>query len=199
MTRLLKSPWVLAAVGMVSYLLTTGLVLWLNRDVMVPEVEAPVEEPRGRPSWEFHNPEVDQLIQELRRERETIAARQAQLDELSARLQAEKQEIAQVLQRVEQMQKQLDATLVRISTDEGSKLKKMARTYATMAPETAARVFKEMDDKSVVRIMAFMKETETAQVFEALAKLGEPQARRVADLSDQLRLVMTDPARNSAP
>jgi hypothetical protein len=45
-----------------------------------------------------------------------------------------------------------------------------------------------MDDPAIIKIMVFMKDTDTAAIWEALAKKGDAQAKRAALLSDRLRL-----------
>ena len=42
-----------------------------------------------------------------------------------------------------------------------------------MEPANAAKVLEEMDDTSIIKIMVFMKDTETAAIWEALAKKGQ--------------------------
>ena len=64
-----------------------------------------------------------------------------------------------------------------------------------MTPEGAAKIFKEMDDAQLVKIMAYMKEKETATLLEAMAQLGEAEVKRVALISERLRtLLFREPA-----
>jgi hypothetical protein len=63
-----------------------------------------------------------------------------------------------------------------------------------MTPDAAASVLGALDDTTVVKILATMKESEGAALLEALARKGEAQAKRVALLSDQLRLTTIDSA-----
>lgn len=193
MKAFISNPWIAIGLGLLAFVSTAAAVLVTHRPPPA-EPSSTVKTPgqSSEPSWQFHNPEMDQLIQELRSERESYALRRAQLDELATRLKAEKQEIDQTLDQIKQMQRQFDDTLLRITTEESAQLKKSARTYAAMEPDSVARVFKEMDDKAVVRVMAFMKDTERAPIFESLARLGEADSRRVGEISERLRLVTQD-------
>ena len=79
MTALLQSPWIIALVGMVSYLLVTLFSLraaWERVQHPAASVAA-VASVDG--AWNFRNPELDQLITDLRREKEALALRQQQL------------------------------------------------------------------------------------------------------------------------
>ena len=59
-----------------------------------------------------------------------------------------------------------------------------------MTPEAVAAVFKELKDDEVVKILSFMKETESAQIMELLAKQGGAQAKRAATISERMRVVV---------
>ena len=93
-----------------------------------------------------------------------------------------------VTQSVRQLQTDFDQNVLRISEEETANLKKLAKVYADMEPASAANILQEMDDASIIKIMVFMKDVETAAIWEAMAKKGQPQAKRAALLSDRLRL-----------
>jgi flagellar motility protein MotE (MotC chaperone) len=139
------------------------------------------------PSWEFSNPEADQLVAELRSEKIALTKRTEELNELSQRLEAERAELSQVSQNVRDMQSNFDLTVVRCRGEETANLKKLAKTYATMAPESSAKIFKELDDVAVVKIMLFMKNEENGAILEALAKGGPAESKHAALISEKLR------------
>jgi flagellar motility protein MotE (MotC chaperone) len=187
---MLTSHWTAAICGAVLYLLGT-VVFW--KPPTLPPASASAETAGGAsvpngPSWEFTNPEADQLIAELKDERAALKKREQQLSDLAVRLAAEQTEVNQATQSVHQLQMDFDKNVVRIQEEETGNLKKLAKVYAEMSPESAAKVFTEMDDQSVIKIMVFMKDSETAAVFEAIAKTSAAEAKRVAALSESLRL-----------
>lgn len=197
MMRTLQSPWVAAVAGILAYLLTTA---WLLRPgKMAGWVRPPVAARAGVkieplvPSWAFKNPEMDQLLAQLLAEREAVRAKEKELGDLATRLNLERQEIGTITQRVASLQAEMDRTFVRIKEDEMANLKRLAKVYATMAPESAAKIFLEFQDEAAVKIFAFMKESETAPILENMAKEGPGvppgAARRVAVISDRLRLL----------
>ena len=125
-----------------------------------------------------------------RKEKEALAKRQSQLNELAERLRIERLELNQVTQIVYQAQTQFDSNVVRVAEAELVNLKKLARTYAGMSPEGAALIFKQMEETTLLRVLALMKDSETAPILEAMAKQGEGDARRVALISERLRLLL---------
>ena len=147
----------------------------------------------GAQSWDFHNPEVDLLIEELKQEKEALAKREAQLNELADRLQAERQEINLVTQAISQLQAQFDSNVVRVLAEEAPNVKKLARTYAAMTPEGVVPILKQLEETTLVKILSNMKDSETAPILEAMARGGEAEAKRAAAISERLRLSLPNP------
>ena len=183
--KTLRSPWVAGLLGLLLYAATTAM-LWR------PPAGAPSEPGPSGPSWTFHNVEIEQLVTELKKEKESLALREKQLADLAVRLRSERLEINQATQHVHQLQVEFDRNVVRAREEEIVNLKKLAKMYAAMTPEGSAAIFKQLDDISLVKIMMFMKEAENAPILEHMAKQGEPQAKRAAALSERLRLAIPD-------
>jgi hypothetical protein len=190
MIKFLTSQWTAAGFGAVLYLAAT-VAFWKPLPLVKTGGSS---ESSGSPtgltgaSWEFTNPEAEQLITELKAERDNVKKREQQLDALEMRLAVERNEINQATQAVHQLQLDFDKDIVRVQEEETANLKKLAKVYSDMTPEDAAKVFTQMDDHAVVRIMVFMKDNDTAAILDAIAKNGVPEAKRVAALSEILRL-----------
>jgi flagellar motility protein MotE (MotC chaperone) len=190
MIKLLTSNWTPALFGAVVYLLST-VAFWKPPTlphVVPPKGQAGSEAGQIGASWEFTNPEADQLIAELKVEKSTLAKKEQQLDELALRLATERAEVNQATQSVHLLQMDFDKNVVRIQEEETANLKKLAKVYADMTPESAASVFTQMEDPAVIKIMVFMKDSDTAAILESMAKTGVTEAKRVAALSESLRL-----------
>lgn len=187
MIKLLTSNWTAALLGAVVYLVAT-VAFWKTPARPRGGSAEQTAVGHGGASWEFTNPEADQLIAELNVEKKALEKKEQQLNELASRLAAEQAEINQATQSVHQLQMDFDKNVVRVKEEETANLKKLAKVYAAMAPESAAGILAELDDQSVIRILVFMKEAETAAILESLSKKGVPEAKRVATLSDGLRL-----------
>jgi flagellar motility protein MotE (MotC chaperone) len=194
--KILSNPLVASVLGLILYAVVT-ISVWkapahiVEGDLAQADIVAKAKE--ARPSWEFQSQEADMLISELRIEKESLARREKDLNDLAERLKTERLEINVVTQAVYQLQAQVEASIVRISTEEAVNIKKLARTYAAMSPEGAAPIMKEMEEGTLIKILAVMKETESAPILEALSKLGAEEAKRVAHVTERLRFYLSQP------
>ena len=194
--KILQNPLVASIVGLILYVVVTAAV-WkaparvMEGDPAQDEIVAKAKE--AVPSWEFQSQEADQLITELRDEKAALAKREKDLNDLAERLRAERLEINVVTQAVYQLQAQVEASIVRIKAEEATNIKKLSRTYAAMSPEGAAPILKEMEEATLIKILALMKETESAPIFEAMSKLGPADAKRVAKVTERLRFYLSQP------
>ncbi|MHB9007497.1 MAG: MotE family protein [Limisphaerales bacterium] len=200
MMNLIQSPWTAVAVGTLIYW-TTTYALFARQHFTQPAqpgVQAGEAFPVfSGPSWDFRNPELDLLVSELKGQRESLRQREQQLNELQARLAAERKEITTVTQTVWQLRIELDRVGFRISAEEAANLKKLAKMYGAMTPDGAARILRELDETQAAKILALMKEAESALILENLSKDGAASARQAAELADRLRLFST--ATNQIP
>lgn len=194
MMRTLQSPWLAVLLGVLAYAATT--VIFLRPDRLIAErrrLEEKAQQPGEglQPSWAFKNPEVDELIADLRTQRDALKAREQELNDLAARLAVERQEIGTITQRVVSLQAEMDRTFLRIQENELANLKRLAKVYANMSPESAAKILAEFQEDAAVKLLGLMKESETAPILENLAKNSPADARRVAQITDRLRLLST--------
>jgi flagellar motility protein MotE (MotC chaperone) len=196
MIQLLQSPWLAAGLGTLLYFATTAWFLRPAQFTAAPPHPGAFPEDELRPlepSWVFKNPEIDQMLAELQQQREAANTRAQELREFETRLAVERQELHAITQEVSRLQRQLDADFTAIRDDELTNLKRLAKVYAAMSPEGAARILLEFDDDQAVKLFALMKESESALVLELMAQDGQLAARRVALLSDRLRRLRAKP------
>lgn len=204
MIRLLQTKWMALALGAVIYSITTWLFLQPQKLVQQIAREAKPAKgtkqavPVSAPSWSFDSPEMSQVIAELKDQQDLVKLRAQQLDELEARLHAERQEIYAVTQEVYRLKTNLDSTVTRISEEEAANLKRLVKVYTVMTPEGAARILREMDDDQIVRLMAVMREAESAPILEAMGQGAKENARRAAMVADRLRVTVTAPKSKKA-
>jgi len=198
MIRILQTKWMAVTVGTLIYALTTWLSLEPQKQfiraagALSAAANTKSVGPAG-PSWKFQNPELNQLLAELKDEREALRVRAAQLNELEARLGTERQEICVVTQTVARLRKEMEAAVIRVVDEEAVNLKRLSKVYATMSPAGAARILKEMDDEQIVKILALMKEGETAPILEGFGQGDKQDAKRAALISNRLRLTIPPP------
>lgn len=189
--KFLQAPITAMLLGGLSFLLTMFALLEKPLKAGArPSEQSPEETVVS--FWQRHNPETDQLLKEVKTEREYLAKRAAELRELETRLAAERAEINTITQRVAQLQMEFDQTIIRVKEEEAPNLKKLARLYAAMSPEGASAIMRELDDMVVVKVMSFMKEDQSAPLLDAMAREGEVQARRAATIAEALRKTVAD-------
>jgi flagellar motility protein MotE (MotC chaperone) len=204
MIRLLKTKWMAVALAVAAYSLTTWLCLQPGKQLS--RIAAEIQRARQAgaapgPSWNFENPEMSHMVAELKDQREALRARSLKLDELEARLAAERQEIYSVTQAVFCLKTNIEATVTRVGEEEVVNFKKLAKIYATMSPEGAAHILREMEDEQIIKILALMKESESAPILESFGQGTKDEPKRAALLSNRLRLVVasTSPKKTQLP
>lgn len=202
MTKLLQSGWIVALIGCLSYLMTTAMLWRLPPRPRPAATTVVAKKPVGAgPSWTFHNPELEGMVQELKQERESLRAERTKLEEWAARLQAERLEINAITQTVYSVQREIDQnirkSLVLLKDQEKDNLKRAAKLYLGMAPESAVKIMREMEDDQLVKLLGTMKESETAPLLELMAQ-DPAQTKRVAGLFDRLRFLVNAPATNKS-
>jgi flagellar motility protein MotE (MotC chaperone) len=193
MTRLLQSTWCVAAIGALLFVATIFFALRPRKFLIAAsQLGSAAVHAAEKNTFllEENNPEFDQLLSELKKEKAGLAEQAQRLKELELRLQSERAEITNVTQTIHRLQKEFDQSVVRVREEETANLKKLAKTYAAMSPESAAIILKEMTDDQIVKISVFMKEGEMALIFEALSKLGKDEPKRVAMISERVRLAI---------
>ena len=185
---ILQSSWFTALAGCVIYLATTAALLSPAKFPAPVRAETP-----GRPtaseevSWKFRNPEFDQWVEEIKREKDALKGREQQLHELEVRLDAERQEILSVTQTVHQLQADFDKNVLRLDAQEMENMKRQAKMVASMSPEGAAAMLAEMPEDDIVRLLFAMKTDEASTLLDTMSKLGKPQAKRAAEVTQRMR------------
>jgi flagellar motility protein MotE (MotC chaperone) len=204
MIEFLKTKWMAVTAGALAYAITTWFCLHPQKQIdhamaASRALQTAKSIAKAGPSWTFDNPEMSQLVAELKDEREALRVRASQLNELEARLHAERKEIYAVTQAVYLLRTDLDTVVTRVSEEEAVNVKKLGKVYSTMSPEGAARILKEMDDDQLVKILALMKGSESAPILESLGQGNKDDSRRAATISNRLRLTLSAAKKTAAP
>ncbi len=191
MKRIFTSTWVAALAGCLIYLGTTAILLPPSKFEGMRELLAAAKvTPDDDPSWKFKNPEFEQWVAELKMEKSDLDTRAQQLDELQTRLAAQEQEFTAATQQVYQLQSEFDQNVVRIKAQESVNLTKEAKMIQGMSSDGAANMIGQMQDDDVVRLLSVMKPDQAGQLLDTISKLGPPQAKRAAALTERLRMVL---------
>lgn len=147
------------------------------------------------PVWGFKTGAIDELMTELKNERQNLLEEQKDLAALSSQVTSERQEIERVKQEVARMRQELESRVIEVAENERDNLKKLVTTYTAMPPTNAVLIFRELDEDTVVKILSAMKSERVALILGEMARLvdkdraDEPPSRRAARISDKLRLM----------
>ena len=197
MTRLLQSRWAVLLIGGALYLATTAALIRPEQFAGALPAPGGSLTANNEPSWKFRNPEFEQWIDELKREKEALTTREQQLNELQTRLDAERQEILVVTQTVYQLQGEFDRNVVRISEQEVDNLKRQTKIISGMSAEGAAAMLNEMPEDDMVKVLFTLKADAVSQILDTLSKMGKTEARRAAALSERMRSVLPPASKTS--
>ena len=120
MVKFLQSTWASMLLGGLLFFGTTAALLKPSQLPVMSDAGAQeiIHVVNNEPSWKVHNPEMDQWIQEIKREKDALAKREQQLGELETRVSAERQELSAVTQAVSQMQADFDDVRAREPDEE---------------------------------------------------------------------------------
>jgi flagellar motility protein MotE (MotC chaperone) len=188
MVKLLQSGWFALLTGALLYLVVTALLIGRASVGHAVEPTPGAMTAHGdSPGWDKSNPDLERLITELKKEKENLSQRDQQLKELETRLEAERAELNIITQAVHRIRLDFEKKYLQVREEETANLKRLAKMYASMSPEGASVILKQMDDEQALKFMVFMKDAETGPLLEAFAKLGESEAKRAAMLTDRLR------------
>lgn len=200
MKKILGANWFVAIVGGLAYLGTT-LFCFSHAKFEARRAVSVGAEPdkQVQESWAFTNPDLDQMIAALKVEQETLSVREQQAKDLEARLTNERQEINVVMEVVGRVQKELDNTIVRIKQEEIPNLKKLAKMHAAMSPDGSANILKEQSDEEVLKMLFYLKPSESGPILEAFGRMGQAQAKRASLLTERLRRSIEMPQEKAKP
>ncbi len=203
---MLKSNWFLALLGIVLGIGTTVGVILLNKDELSaaparhePKPPSPANAPRD---WVFWTDEINKLAANLKEEREALDVREKEVEEFEKRVAGEREELRKVRAELENMRREVVDNIPKIEASERQNIKNLAKTYAAMKPQDAVAVLRELDDPSIVKILASMKADVIGTIFQEMAKAKDTDgtlAVRAARISEQLRLVQSEPKTASQP
>lgn len=201
MKKLITAHWFLALLGALTYLGTTLACFCTASIGTLPATDTTEEarHPTVTESWAYQNPELEQMVKELKQEKEALAVRSQQLKELEARVASERQEINLVAETVARVQRELDQALLRIRQEDVANLKKLAKIHAAMSPEGSANIFKEQTDEEILKVLFYLKPSESGPMLEAFGKIGKTEAQRAALLTERMRRTIEAPAEKGRP
>jgi len=191
----LTNPFVLIALGLLLGVGTSLGMFWKTAAPLVEAarlVRAKAHEPvKPDAPWDFWTIEIENLAAELKDAKAGLKKREDELTAREQRFAAERQELSKQRQQLEALRAEIGNAMIEIKVDEMKNMKSLAATYSNLSPKATLTIFKQMDDATVVKLLALMKTDVVSPLFEEMSKqaVADPGlARRAAQLSEKLRL-----------
>ena len=193
--KMLTSAWGIALIGMFMNIGTTLMLLLPAIGAMQdPAVETVEKTSMAARMWGFKTEAVDELINELKSEREKLETDQKGVLAVQSQNASEREELDKVRVEIVAMRAEIDEQVVEIQERELKNLKTLAQTYAAMNPSAVVTIFRELDENMAVKVLSFMKPDRVGPILGEMAKAsdpvsGETMAKRAARITDKLRLL----------
>ena len=149
------------------------------------------EAKRPKPSMALTDPtlltqaEID-LLQQLADRRETLDARQRELEVREGLLNAAESRIDKKIEELKTLESTINELVAEYDQQQVTKIKSLVKIYENMKPKDAARIFEELDMDTLLLVAERMKERSLAPV---LAAMNPAKARDVTvDLARRRQL-----------
>ena len=193
--KMLTSGWGIAFIAMLLNIGTTlAMLLPAIAALQDPAIDIPEKTPMTERMWGFKTEAVDELIKELKSEREKLDTDQKGVLAVQSQNAAEREELEKVRAEIVAMRAEIDGQVVQIQEQELKNLKTVAQTYSAMNPSAVVTIFREMDENMSVKVLSFMKADKVGPILGEMSKVvdaasGESMAKRAARITDKLRLL----------
>jgi len=191
--QLTKNPWFIPVLAMLITFVFSTARIYIYIDGVVKRYVASfrVEDQQHYVYWTFHSKELQRLILDLKEGNRGLKDKEAELQAWEAQLKNEKVQLDRERAQLNEFQDRLMGLITSTQDSEFKNLKNLASTYSAMDPTAAVQVLNEMDDRSVVKILALMKSDAVSSIFEAMINTPGMEAAmraRIARISEKLRL-----------
>jgi hypothetical protein len=204
MNKLASNPIVLIVLGLILGVGTGLGAFWkaaapLVQQARLAKVKA-VNEGKPDAPWDFWTIEIENLAGELKDMKAALKKREEELATREARLIAERQELLKQRAELEALRTDIGKSMTEIQADEMKNLKNLVSLYSNLTPKATLTVFKEMDDVTVVKLLALMKPDVMSPLFEEMTKQAgsDPtMAKRAAVFTEKLRLMKSAKTANN--
>ena len=193
--KMLTSSWGIAFIGMLLNIGTTlALILPAISALQDSGIEVPEKTSMAARMWGFKTEAVEELIKELKSEREKLEAEQKGVLAVQSLNSAEREELEKVRAEIVGMRAEIDQQVVEIQERELKNLKTLSQTYSAMNPSAVVAIFRELDENMSVKVLSFMKADRVGPILGEMSKgvdasTGEAMAKRAARITDKLRLL----------
>lgn len=104
----------------------------------------------------------------LKKERESLAKRKAELDTLDEQLRQRQQVLDDTLKEIQQIQEQLEAAMDDMDTGQAAGVEQVAKTVAAMNDVNAAKSLESMAPEEAAHILPLIKERTRGRIMDSM-------------------------------
>ena len=115
----------------------------------------------------FTQNEID-VLQKLSERRETLDARQRDLDLRENMIKAAEGRIDKKIAEMKGLKTNVESMLKQVDDQDDSKMKSLVKIYENMKPKDAAKIFEQLDMPILLGVITRMKEQKVASVMEVM-------------------------------
>ena len=190
MKKLLKSGWMTMVIGSIAYLCTTMALLMSVADqvLAVPDSNPSDEKASRLPidlaSWNYINPDIDELSRQLKSKQDQLDQREKDLEKVAEQIANEKRELAGVTNWVHSIQSEIDMLFTRVEDEEAANMKEIVTVYQQMDPKDSAKMLYELDDRRVAKIFKFLKQSEVTAILKVWLSEDDRKLKRALNILD---------------
>ncbi len=108
-----------------------------------------------------------EILRDVEKRKEALDIREAELEKREQRLNSLQADIEKQLSELKTVQAKIDESMELRNDLEETAIAKLAKTYASMPPESAAQLIQNIDKAIAIRILSVMKERAAGKILAA--------------------------------
>ena len=131
------------------------------------------------PSWNFRNPEMDLLVQDLYKRAKDIEKKEKDLRLLQARVQNDIDQLSSITNRMRNLQDEFERSATALTKNEEQNIKSLLGLFKTLEPEQIGTILEEMSNQKIAKIFRLLKPAEFGPVVELWLSKDEDTETRI--------------------
>ncbi len=110
-----------------------------------------------------------EMLEDIKKRNEELDAREKELDERKTKLDTIEKDIEKQLSELKLLKAKIDESIKLRQDIKEEAIVKLAKTYASMPPETSAKLVEGMDERIAIRVLSAMKERAAGKILAAMS------------------------------
>ncbi|MDB4663316.1 hypothetical protein OAM00_02150 [Verrucomicrobia bacterium] len=131
------------------------------------------------PSWNFRNPEMDLLVQDLYKRAKAIEKKEKELRLLDARVQKDIDQLSSITNRMRSLQDKFERSATALTKNEEQNIESLLGLFKTLEPEQIGTILEEMSNQKIAKIFRLLKPAEFGPVVELWLSKDEKTETRI--------------------